>query len=151
MNAFIFLKKPLFYINKTWGLCCETAKGDINKFSLFIDYIYSSIRYNVALKQYFKSDFYKKSKFERKNIVTFPWYMTMRLKNNDINYTHYLEDKDKFNRFFSDFIGRDWLLLGKGNDCATIKDFESFCIKHQKFIVKPINLMKGEGIYSTRC
>lgn len=71
----------------------------------------------------------------------------MRLKTNDENFVHYLENKDEFNVFFSKFIGRDWLLLGNAEKSANFDDFRLFCEKHKSFIVKPIDSMKGQGIY----
>ena len=55
MKFLIFLKKPLFYFNKAWDLCDEIAtKLNISKLSLIIDFLYSTIKYNVSIRQYFK-------------------------------------------------------------------------------------------------
>lgn len=61
MGHMIFFKKPIFYLKKAWGLCGETTREtDVNRITLMFDLLFSSIRYNVSLRQFFKSDFYKK-------------------------------------------------------------------------------------------
>lgn len=56
---------------------------------------------------------------------------------------HILENKAHFNKFFSDFICRDWILSSESSP----KQIADFIRKFGKVIVKPFDAMEGHGIY----
>lgn len=56
---------------------------------------------------------------------------------------HILEDKSHFNRYFSDYIHRDWILSSESSP-TQIADFIQ---EHGIVIVKPYDEMEGHGIY----
>ena len=53
-----------------------------------------------------------------------------------------LNNKVKFNMYFSDFIQRDWMEI----DTATADELEFFCEKHNSLIVKTVGGGQGHGI-----
>lgn len=148
MNKFVFLKKGLYYINKANNeLDIIKEKTRVCKFLIFIDLIWCYIRYGILLRQYIKGEFYLRKSWERKNIVTFLWHRKMRLSVNNPDYEHFFEVKSDFNDFFSDYIGRDWLLLDTSSKCASFEEFLNFIKTHTSFLVKPLTEQQGHGIY----
>ena len=63
-------------------------------------------------------------------------------KLNNPKFYHIFSNKPEFLKTFKDFIVRDWLFLKE----ASYNDFNSFCKKHDKFIVKPDSGMCGIGV-----
>lgn len=113
---------------------------NINRFYLYLDCLWSRIRYGCVLNHYIDGRFYLRKSFERKRIVTYRTWNKL-LTYNDAHHTHLLKNKNDFNQFFSEYIGREWLYV-KNVDYLTYKDF--FC-KHQVIFIKPFNGWEGEG------
>lgn len=63
-------------------------------------------------------------------------------KLNNPEYYHVFSNKPEFLKTFKDYIVRDWLYLKE----SSYSDFEKFCKKHSKFIVKPDDGMCGIGV-----
>lgn len=108
---------------------------------LWIDSIWSLMRYGCTVTEYVQSGFYKMRSFERKRIVTFSKFRRL-LKMNDPKYIQYLRDKDKFNKYFASFVHRDWLKASE----MSFDDFFSFCQKHSQLVIKPLDGTEGHGV-----
>lgn len=111
-------------------------------FIVFIDMIWCGLRYLAGYMDYVVFEFYNLSGKQRKTHVT-------RGKNNefvkllnDRAYWHIFSDKIEFNKYFSEYIKRDWLDLRS----AEIDIFSDFIKKHKIIIVKPIDGFCGKGI-----
>lgn len=70
--------------------------------------------------------------------------MTSLNQNKDV---HILENKAHFNKYFSDFVHRDWLLSSE----STPNQIAEFIRRHGKVIIKPFDAMEGHGIYKLVC
>lgn len=66
--------------------------------------------------------------------------MTALNQNKDV---HILENKAHFNKFFSDFVHRQWLLSSESSP----NQIADFIRRHGKVIIKPFDAMEGHGIY----
>lgn len=107
------------------------------------DVIYWMIRYHLMKQEYFQFHFTTKSKQEKLMYVT-DWEVINVLahKFNSPESCAILEDKTRFNEYFSDYIGRDYALITSSNK----EIFFEFTKKHSSFFVKPLNLSGGTGI-----
>lgn len=118
------------------------TQNDGNLLKLFIDSVWSRVKYGCVLNHYTIGNFYKRSSFERKKIFTYRDWEKVVSSVNDIQSIHYLQNKVDFNSFFSDFIGRDWLY----SKDMRFEEYEMFCSKHNEAIVKPMKGLEGNGV-----
>lgn len=105
--------------------------------------IYCAARFGCSPDDYFRYEFYKKSDSERNKFITYKRSRRIirTFNRGDVSI---LEDKAKFNTFFSDYIHREWIDLRRAGD----GDFEKFLEKHGKIILKPVEGGQGKGIFS---
>ncbi len=108
-----------------------------------IDYIISLIRYGVTLKQYTLTDFHKLKHFRRKKCLTYYKWEKLFPKLNKTSHIHFLENKVDFNTYFSDFVKRKWIFSKN----MTFEDFKRLYLNHKNLIIKPIDLLEGNGVY----
>lgn len=111
--------------------------------SLFVEFFYCFIRYGCLPRQYFNGNFWNKRANDRKDILTYRKFVKiMRFLNQDKD-VHILENKSHFNKFFSSFVQREWLLSSE----STPAQIADFIRSHGEVIIKPFDAMEGEGIY----
>lgn len=107
------------------------------------DEIYSLIRFGCSPDDYFRYEFYRKSKFERDKFITYRRSKSIIKRYNDPEKVEIFNNKVKFNMYFRDYIKRDWLEI----DTATSDEIECFCNKYRTLIVKPVKGGQGQGIF----
>lgn len=112
-------------------------------FSCWKDEIYCALRFGCSPDDYFRYEFYKKSDFERDKFITYKRSQNIIRKYNDKEKNFIFDDKSEFNKWFKDYIKRDWIDLRTANR----KDFESFLRKHGKAILKPVKGGQGRDIF----
>ncbi|MBQ8869249.1 MAG: hypothetical protein IJ027_06005 [Oscillospiraceae bacterium] len=107
-----------------------------------VDMIYCGFKYLAGYMDYVVFEFYKLNSKQRATQVT-------RGINNELVKTlnkkeswYKFDKKDEFNRIFSDFLKRDWLDI----ENSDLTEFEAFCEKHPKMIVKPRDGACGKGV-----
>ena len=115
-------------------------KTDLNVY--FCDYVLFAEKENGALPEnYFAFEFYNKSFALRSTFIT----RAERDKNlivfKDNCYRTLTRVKSNANKFFADFIRRDWLDVGN----CTFDEFKAFVEKHPRFFSKPIDKYRGVG------
>lgn len=112
------------------------------KIIIDIDFIMCAVFLGAGINDYFQYKFYKRKLIDRKNfIVGRKWHKIIKKCNGKINHKSF-DDKNEFNRLFSDFIKRDWLDMA----VCSYQEFEKFTEKHIKFISKIKNGSGGNGI-----
>lgn len=109
---------------------------------LYVDCIWSYLRYGCVLNHFIYGQFYKRRAFERKKIFTFREWKRIITKANSRDSIHILKNKVDFNNFYKNFIGRDWLYSKN----MVIEDLTSFLKKHEYAIIKPMAGLEGDGI-----
>lgn len=135
--AYFEYTKKVFRMLK--GLSKETGFPMIR---LSCDYFCSVIRHGTLIRQYTIGEFWRKSNMERSKCLTYPRMVRYMNKYNNNDYIHYLNEKPHFNKFFSEFVKRDWLYVKETDET----EFYKFLSTHNSIIVKPMNGVEGEGV-----
>lgn len=138
MVAFKFVWENMRRFNKNVQ---EILNGKYVK--AWTDEIYSILRFGCSPDDYFRYEFYRKSNFEKNKFITYRRSKKIIKKYNDPEKVDILNNKVKFNMYFSHFIQRDWMEI----DTATADELELFCEKHNSLIVKPVGGGQGHGIF----
>ena len=133
INGINKYRKALDVLSKEQSLC---------KWYLYLDCIWSRIRYGCVLNHYVVGNFYKRCSFDRKRIYTYRHWCKVVNKVNDSKSIHILKEKVDFNNYFLEYLGRDWLYSKK----MSLDSFDSFCKKHDCAIIKPMSGLEGEGV-----
>ena len=108
----------------------------------YLSLIYCIIRFGASPDDYFFTEFFNYSNYNRKKFLT--WRKSVRLirKYNDKDHIQKFSNKTLFNSFFSEFIKREWISLNN----STYEQFRNFVKKHTSVLLKPIEGSQGHGI-----
>lgn len=113
-----------------------------NKVGLFFDILGCSVKYGAGYNDYIIFEFYNLKANQRKTYLT-------RVKNkklvttlNDEKYSIILDEKNRFDELFKDFLGREVLDLAK----IGYNEFEKFVQGKDSFFAKPYVGESGKGI-----
>jgi glutathione synthase/RimK-type ligase-like ATP-grasp enzyme len=79
---------------------------------------------------------------ERKTIITRGINNEFIKKYNNPQYMKYFNSKLEFNKKFDKYLNREWLFIDGNN----FSEFDTFCKKHKKIIVKPDSASCGKGV-----
>lgn len=116
------------------------TKTDLNIY--FADYVLFANKQNGAsFEDYFDFDFYRKSFVLRDTFRVIRSSKQTQCICNDINARILLNDKTKTNKFFADFLHRDWL----DTQSCTFEEFKAFVEKHPRFFSKRFKGSFGRG------
>lgn len=137
-------KKFKFVLDNIKRFNDNTAKY-LNKRYLYAwtSEIYCLLRFGASPFDYFRYRFYEKSNLERDKFITHRRSTKIINKYNDKEKLKIFYDKVTFNKYFKDFINREWLDL----NTASQEEFENFLKKHKNVIMKPSNGGQGKGIF----
>lgn len=110
------------------------------------DAFFCEYYYKITYQEYFLYKFRDLSDKKRKEFIgdIERHEILDELEYNNKENTDILDDKYKSYLRFKEFYKRDVIKI-KGKEDRNI--FEQFCEKHQIFIVKPINLFQGKGVF----
>lgn len=129
--------KNMFKIAKS--ISKKTKKNFI--FIIF-DMIKCGITYQAGYYDYQEFEFYNLNKDERKTYLTRGKNNEIIKKFNDKSHFDEFNDKVKFNKIFSLFLNRNWMMLTKDN----YDEFKTFIETNKEIIVKPIDAEGGNGV-----
>ena len=118
------------------------GKGVNNYIWSWATEIYCLLKFGCSPDDFFRYEFYKKSDYERRKFITYRKSQYIIRRFNSSDYRSVLDDKARFNEYFSDFVNRDWIdlrVVGRS-------DFEEFLCRHKSVIIKPIKGGQGIGI-----
>lgn len=133
---------------KDYALRCNCLLQELSKkegiplIELWIDSIWSFIRYGCTIRQYHK-EFYQYGPLVRNHIFTFRKFKKLVAQTNNPYYISILAKKDAFNSHFSRFISRKWL----SSNNMTYEAFDSLCSSETGIIVKPLDGMEGKDVF----
>lgn len=132
-------------IKKIWNEMDTYISPDlkgVNKVFITFDFLSSVIIYGAGVNDYLHYKFYKRKHSDRKNFIVYKKRMRIvNAFNNKVD-RDIFDSKEKFNKTFSNYIGRRWLSTNN----MTFDDFEDFSKSVLKFIVKPVAGSHGKGL-----
>lgn len=126
---------------KNFFLIIKKIKKETNKpsFFLFLDIVYTGIRYKAGYMDYYLLKMYEMNNKERSTYL-------VRGKNNELieklnkkSDIHLLNNKIETNKLLSTYLKRSWSYLGD-------KNIYNFIASNTKFIAKPSDGQCGKGI-----
>lgn len=117
-----------------------SEESGISKCYLYIDCLWSYLRYGCVLNHYTEGQFFKRRTFERKRIFTYRKWLKV-LTYNECAYNHLLKNKIDFNNYFQEYIGRKWIYSNN----IDYDVFMSFLKLHNSVFIKPIDGLEGDG------
>ena len=109
---------------------------------LWFDYFIALIFYGTSISDYFAYGFYKLRRNGRKEYITYRRYHKIMQIANAKRDIDICRSKIKFNQYFSDILGRDWIDVNN----ISFEDFKDFILKHEYFFVKEILSFRGIGV-----
>lgn len=131
------------YIFKVIRSCRELSKETgIPTIVLLTDYTKCMIKHGTYIRQYTIGGFWKYSNFQRRKMLTYPRLVKMMNKLNNPQYIHILNEKVNFNKYFKDFVHRDWIYIKEVN----IESFIAFIRKYNNVIIKPVAGVEGGNV-----
>lgn len=112
------------------------------KLYYLLDYLFSYIIHGASISDYFAFGFYDLRYSGRKKFITYRRYLQIQKKCNDKDEIRICRSKLEFNRYFKDFIGREWIDV----ESCSFDEFDAFLNVHRTFFVKEINGFRGTGV-----
>ena len=144
------MNKIKYYIGRLFNLSFKeffktikivSERSGKNKIIIFFDIIICSLKYQSGYVDYRIFYFEELSSKQRKTFVTRGINNSYIKAMNDPKYFDSFNNKVKFNKIFSKYIGRDYVYLDNNYE-----EFLSFVKKHKTILVKPIDLQCGKNI-----
>lgn len=111
------------------------------------DMVFSYLLHGCTFREYQVGEFYRLRGFDRKKVVTYRRWREIIEKFNSANHIHILENKVDFNKYFQEFENRKWIYSKETNH----EELSAFVKCHNSLIVKPIDMMQGQGIHIVDC
>lgn len=113
------------------------------------DMIDCYVKYGATPQEYFLFGFRNASNKQKKKLLTNKSKDILMIKKVGLSSYHRdLRDKYKFYQIFETYFLRD---VCKVDDSCDKQKFSEFVIKHQKYIIKPIDGMCGQGAEIRKC
>lgn len=145
------MKKLKYLIQRIIGMdhkrMLETSKkvskiSGKNQMIVFLDMIYSGLKYKSGYTDYLNFRFYEIDAKKRETFITRGFNNELNNQYNQKSASFVLDDKFVFLETFKDLVGRDFMKVEKN----MFESFERFFNLHSEIIVKPLDSMCGEGI-----
>ena len=107
----------------------------------YADWFLSYFIHGASISDYFAYGFYKLRYNGRREYITYRRYHVIQNKCNKVSDRCLCREKNKFNKLFETFLGRDWIDVNNINEMQ----FVSFCHKYPVVFIKEINGYRGIG------
>lgn len=107
----------------------------------YVDWFLSYLIHGASISDYFAYGFYKLRYNGRKEYITYRRHYAIQKKCNNLLDTHLCRDKDRFNEYFKDFLGRTWIDVNDTNESC----FVAFCSQNPVVFIKETNGYCGIG------
>ncbi|AIF44548.1 sugar-transfer associated ATP-grasp domain-containing protein [Virgibacillus sp. SK37] len=132
-------------IKKLWSGIDIYIDPNLNWFSkiyITVDFLTTVLIYGAGVNDYLQYKFYKRRHSDRKEFIVYKKRMKIVKTFNSKEDRMIFDSKEKFNKTFSEFIGRDWLSTQE----TSYHEFNEFTNRVREFIVKPSAGSHGKGI-----
>lgn len=111
--------------------------------AVLVDMLWSAGFRQVGFQDYVDYDFAILSRAERETYMTHPLSNQLSQKYDHPDYRHIFQDKVEFDRVFSEFLRRDWMVVEPGNADAV----RVFAVKHGTIVTKEPVGQAGTGVH----
>ena len=145
MGYFSYILKRLRKMNykamneKIGSIAKKTGKS---KAYIFYDMQKCARKHGAGYMDYDLYEMYNLNEEQRKTYITRGRNNDLVRKYCDLSYMHIFENKDEFNKLFSDYLKRDWIIV-KG---TPKEDVLAFIGRHSEFMAKECDGKGGFGI-----
>ena len=121
----------------------DSLKNKTGKSKLYLlgDMFICGVKYGAGYMDYDLFEMYNLTSSQRNTYITRGRNNALVKKYNNKDYVHFFDNKAEFNRRFSQFIHRDWIILDENKE-----DVIKFIRKHEVIIAKPVDGACGKGI-----
>lgn len=126
------------FFDKLNSLHGKTGKS---RLYLVFDMLTCGVKYGAGYMDYDLFEMYNLTPAQRNTYITRGRNNALVKKYNNPDYTHCFDNKAEFNKLFSDYIQRDWILFDESKE-----DVINFMDKHKTFVAKPVDGSCGKGI-----
>lgn len=126
----------------------ERAKevgGEYHRPTFFVltDMFWQATFHQVGFQDYVDYDFAMLTKAERKTMMTHPISNQLSVTYDHPDYRHIFHDKWEFDRVFTDFLGREWMMVEEDN----ADEVRAFAERHPIMITKQQMGRSGAAIH----
>ena len=146
MNKAMFLAKKIIgmdYANLFRTVKTAHERSGRSYPSLFADIVYCGFRYSAGHTDYLQAEMYALDRAQRESVITSGVSNSIVARFNDPQYSRYFHSKAEFNKKFSKYIKRDWMLAGT---TLSRKSFDEFVKDKDIIILKPVDGSGGDGV-----
>lgn len=130
------------YCSRLSQLNTTEGWGIAKSMSTYLDFLGAFIRHGCLIDQYVDGRFYTFKNYYRKRVITQRRLEKIIKTANAPESIHLLENKAHFNKYFSKWVRRDWLL----SEAMSFEEFKSLCLKCRCLFVKPLDAYEGKGV-----
>lgn len=116
--------------------------GFLRSIHTYFDYMEAFLIHGCLIDQYVNGRFYSFRNYYRKRIITQRRLEHIIGRANASESIPLLENKALFNRHFSRWVSRKWVL----SESMTPDDFEAVCLSASAIFIKPLDAYEGKGI-----
>lgn len=134
--------KKIKSLKDKFSIYAETVE-EISIYRLFFMFIIDFIKYKCTIRDFFIYKFYFLNSKGKKLFYTGPKQLKFYKKINDAQSASIMNSKEESFVKYRKYMQRDF--CGTKYYC-TVKDYENFIEKHNRFILKPISDFGGNGI-----
>ncbi|MBR4515165.1 MAG: carboxylate--amine ligase [Lachnospiraceae bacterium] len=113
-----------------------------NKVYTFFDMIWCFLKYGAGVHDYLIFGFYNMNGRQRNTYMTRVRNKRLIEMVNDESYAHIFDNKDEFNKKFTEFLGREFLCVRE----MSKEEFEEFIKDKEIIFAKPSSSESGKGI-----
>ena len=120
----------------------NASDDEVNELAYVTIYYYWT--YGISTDEFFYYDFPSKTYEEKMEYMTYRLRFIYSTHINKKEKSHLLNNKFETYQYFKDYFMRDVIV------CRTEKDFtefSEFSVKHPEFVVKPVDMGGGKGVY----
>ena len=121
----------------------KTIHKKINRptFVIFLDMIYSGLKYQAGYIDYYEMGLYNLNKKQRETFITRGVSNKLVAKYNLKEFRELFDDKAKFNKKYNEYLKREWLFIDNNYD-----EFCDFIKNKKEIIAKITNESGGRGV-----
>lgn len=124
--------------------CCYVSDNIsfIKHCYFLLDWFFAYVIHGASISDYFAFSFFDLRHSGRRKYITYRRHLKIQDKCNAKDKIEICRNKILFNEYYSKYLGREWLNVGK----SSFEEFESFFKKHSVVFLKTVDGFRGNGV-----